>query len=353
TVWLVYVGFLLGAGFGLRRLGLALAPRRKGRAKKRGLWKKFLGSALVVLLFLLVAQVSPAKAALTVDILDLPSYTSTDTFYISYTALDIEGDAVVANFLVKKDGGTFRSLVNGSASGATNKVLVTGQDFYDGQGKYIFRVEVTGGADTSADETNTTFDHSGPSGVQEYRKERLTDSSYRLFWKNPGDSDFNRVFIYRSDKPEFTADGSTKVGEVGGAPDQQMSWDNFGLESGKTYFYALRAVDHAGNGSGIVADQEAQVTAGAVLAAAATTTTTAGAVAGGVEKVKVLPKEEPSEGEILGEEASPSPTAVETPVAEAPGGLLEQLSGNRLLALAVILIVVIGAWVFWPRRPRE
>ncbi len=350
TVWLVYVGFLLGAGFGLRRLGLALAPRRKGRAKKSGLWKKFLGSVVVLLLFIFVAQVSPAKAAVTVDILDLPSYTNTDTFYISYTALDIEGDSVTANFFVKKDGGTFRSLVNSSTTGATNKVLVTGADFYDGQGKYIFRVEVTGGADTSADETNTNFDHSGPSGVQEYRKERPSDSSYRLFWKNPGDSDFSRVFIYRSDKPEFTADGGTKVGEVGGAPDQQMSWDNFGLESGKTYFYALRAVDHAGNGSGIVADQEAQVTAGAVLASAATTT---GAVAGGVGEVKILPKEEPSEGEILGGEATPTPSAAPTPVGEEQGGLLERLSGNRLLALGVILIVVIGALVFWPRRPRE
>ena len=77
---------------------------------------------------------------------------------------------------------------------------------------------------------------------------------FKLHWKNAHDDDFSRVFIYRSDSADFTADNSTKVGEVGGAKSQEMDWTNTVPDKNKTYYFALRSVDHGGNVSGIVSD---------------------------------------------------------------------------------------------------
>ena len=112
-----------------------------------------------------------------------------------------------------------------------------------------FKVEINGGS--AADSTSISYDHSGPSPVQNYWKEMIAPGHYKLHWKNPGDTDFSRVFIYRSESTDFDANGSTKVAEVGGSYDSDMTWDNPGLDGSKTYYYALRAIDKAGNPAGI------------------------------------------------------------------------------------------------------
>jgi hypothetical protein len=218
-----------------------------------------------------------------VYIQNLPEYTNTDTFKISYSALTSGG--VNAIFSVRKDSdGTWRDF-GGTISGASGQVQVTGSQIYDNDGLYRFRVVINGG-EASA-ETNTRIDRSGPSGVSNYKKEMVAADFYRISWTTPHDPDFSRVFIYRSDKPEFDANGSTKVYELGGPPDTNESWDNVGLDPNKNYYYAIRALDKAGNASSLVSDN------------VVTTYITPSPSIGG--SVNQLPKEEPTPGEVLGQ----------------------------------------------------
>ncbi|MCK4823568.1 hypothetical protein KA005_47895, partial [bacterium] len=214
-----------------------------------------------------------------VTITDLPEYFNTDSFTIAYSA--VSDNAISAQFYSRKDSDPAWHAFGGVQSGASGQVDVGGSQINDGDG--LFKVEINGG--TAGAETDVRIDRSGPSPVSEYKKESSGPGHYKLLWKNPPDSDFYQVLIYRSDDPEFTANGSTKVGEVGGSPSVAMHWEESGLDT-KTYYYALRAVDKAGNGSGVVHDQVTEVTEEVI--------TTAGITEG---EVVVLPQE----GDVLGE----------------------------------------------------
>ncbi len=224
------------------------------------------------------------------DISTLPEYVRTNDIEISYSALT--SGSINVQFCYKKEGESFKPFgpVFTTPSG---KVQVTSSQMSDQMVKHYFRATLNG-ADCSgsvSDETNTILDYSGPSPVSNLKKESMGGGYYKLSWKNPHDPDFSRVFIYRSDKPSFTADGSTKVGEHGGAPNAEVSWDNYGLDTTKKYYYAVRAVDRAGNPSSIVGDRETVTVI--VLGSVAPTVAPE-------DVVKVLPQEDE---QVLGEES--------------------------------------------------
>jgi hypothetical protein len=250
-----------------------------------------------------------AKAAFAisdnVSIQKLPDYITTDNFKISYTALS--ENSVSADFYVRKDGDSaWRHMLNGYVSGTSGQVQVAGgSDIYNGDGRYYFKVQINGGS--ASNETTTTVDRSAPGPVSDYYKEKIAGGFYRLHWKTPDVDDFSRVFVYRSTETKFTADGSTKVAEVGGGINADVTWDNVGLDSNKTYYYAVRAVDKAGNVSGIVADPETVT----VLGASATTEGASQQVTNLPEEATpTIAEEKGAGGNILGQESEITPAPV-------------------------------------------
>ncbi len=290
--------------------------------------------SIVSVFSLLMPLVRPVGAVSpTVSIQDLPEYTNSNNFKLSCSALG----ASTAQFSFRKEGVAaftdFGPLINLNTTPC--QVSVTSSQVLD-QTKYYFKVTVDGGA--ASDETSTNYDFSGPSGVQNYWKERMGGSEYRLHWKNPGDSDFSRVFIYRGTEPGFPADGSHKIGELGGAPDAEMSWEDTGLIEGKEYFYALRAVDKADNSSSLVGD------AGTVQGT--TTVTQAQAPEG---KVVFVPEEE---GQVL-----PESTGEPVTTEEGPGELEQkttEVAASPWVRWAVgILIGILAVWLLANLRKRD
>ena len=298
------------------------------------MFKKILG--LIILLF--VFAIGSVRALDdTVRISELPEYTRHDNFKLSYSALS-EG-SVAAQFFFRKEGDSYAPF--GAAINSASGQIQVGGTQIDEQKKYYFKVEINGGTDS--DETSIIYDHSGPSPVQSYWKEVIGGSHNRLHWKTPGDSDFSRVFIYRSDSLDFTADPSTKRGELGGAPDQEMTWDDVGLDSSITYYYALRAIDKAGNSSSVVADPE--------VTATRIEETIAGGTAG--EEVILFPSGEGA-GQVLGEEEED----VEEIVVEEPGAAFNEavdtLTGTSKGRIAAVSAFVIGLILyFFTRRRRQ
>lgn len=295
--------------------------------------KKILG--LVILLFVFTTSLVFAFPD-TVRISELPEYTRHDNFKLSYSALS-EG-SVSAQFYFRKEGESyapFGAVIN-SASG---QIQVGGSEINE-QVKYYFKVVINGGP--ANDETAIIYDHSGPSPVQSYWKEKIGGGHYRLHWKTPGDSDFSRVFIYRSDSLDFTADPSTKRGELGGAPDQEMTWDDVGLDSSITYYYALRAIDKAGNSSSVVADPE--------VTATIIEETITGGTAG--EEVILLPSGEAT-GKVLGEEEEDVEEIVVGEPETAFDEAVDTLTGTTKGRIAAISAFVVGLILFFFTRRRR
>lgn len=297
----------------------------------QGIKKAFLGiiAALAMILFM----VSPSLAVSTVVyITQLPEYTTTNNFKLSYSALANDTSSITAQFYAMKEGGVYAPF-GGVLNGASGQVQVTSSQVSE-QGKYFFKVEVTSSDGSASKETSVVFDSSGPSSVSGYSKEKVAPGFYRLKWTNPSDSDFSRVLIYRNDNPSFSADGAHKVGELGGAPGAEMTWDDVGLDTSKDYYYILRALDKAGNSSGLVGDQ------GTVLGE----TTVVTALPLSTEVVSVPGEAGDGEGEVLeasdeAEEAAPSAVeeAAKTVDAVSQRPLVKWGVGGLIAALAIYI----------------
>lgn len=303
--------------------------------------KKILQSLGFTFVAILIFAGSVSAFDPAVYISDLAQYTRTDSFYLSYSALANDPGSITAQFYVKKEGGSYSPFGN-LLTGASGRIQVTSSQMNENNKTYYFKVVLNTG---ESDETETTFDNSAPGSVSGYGKDLASPGLYKLHWRNPSDSDFSRVFIYRSDSANFTADGSTKIAERGGAPDAEVTYeDNSGLDPNKTYYYALRAIDNAGNASGVVADAEATVTAGQVEGASTTNT----------GPVTILPKTQ-ANGQVLGEESSEATSSPSPEVLPSTLGEKAQVANNFLTSVAGKILVggflaLIGAYLIFRGR---
>lgn len=292
--------------------------------------------------YLLIFAV-PAKAAPLVYIQTLPGYISYVDFKLSCTS-----NGNTAQFYSRKDGGSwtaFGPLINLATDPC--QVQVSNAQF-GSEGLFHFEVVISGG-EASA-ETSTTLDTTPPGGISDFGKSRTGGgSTYHLTWKNPSDSDYQRVFIYRGTEPGFESDGN-KIAEAGGAPGDNMSYDDGSLDPGKEYYYYFRALDHANNASGLSGDSTTTTVY---------TTPTPGT--GTTGRVTVLPKEQGTGGSVLGTEASPTPEATIQP----KGSAVDQI--NQFAAqtpepfkwilthkkISIGILIILGLLVYYGLKARQ
>ncbi len=291
---------------------------------------KLLTTLLYGFIVTLLFVATPVSAAV-LSIQQLPSYITTNNFKLSCTT-----DSATAQFSVSKNGGGFTNFGPLIDTTTSQCVVQVDSSVVNDQTTYTF--SVNGGPTTT-----TFYDISGPSPVSNYYKERINDGLYKLHFHTPSDSDFDKVVIYRGDTQGFSADSGHEIARVSGGANSDMSYDDsFAPDANKTYYYAIRALDHAGNSSSLVGDAgTVQGTPGPAVA---------GATTGGTGRVTVLPKE----GDVLGteKEASPSPSA-QVEAAKAPGeegqtgGLLSSLLSSRNGKLALIGLIGLALGALW------
>lgn len=209
---------------------------------------------VTIFLFFCVFSSKSALASLNISLSDLPSFVNKTNIKLYYTYLNTSGNPATVNLYIQKDGKDYRQTVEKDKTNVSGYFELRALDFYDGEGKYNFSATAVFGADSATDTTATNLDTSAPSAPTEYSKERLNQTTYKLSWKNSFDDDFEKVYIYRSKETSFTADSSTKIGEAGGSKNEKMTFNDGSVQLDVTYYYALRAIDHAGNISGITTD---------------------------------------------------------------------------------------------------
>jgi len=301
---------------------------------------------------------SPVLAALKLSLSPIPEYQKSANFQLYYAYLDTDDNEATVNLYVQKEGGSWRQTQDQDKTEVSGYFQIEDADIYDGEGKYNFYAQAKTASLTENSQTvSVIIDRTNPDKVTNFKKDQVGETSYRLSWTNPDNDDFYRVFIYRSKDKSFTANSSTKVGEAGGVPDEESSFEDSGLEEDTTYYHALRAIDRAGNASDLVTDAPGEVIAGEVTItseeAEITTDSETGAILlseeGETTSTTEEGKTEAEEGEKEETVSGEGETAEKT--GEVMGEKDTRLFENKLLIIIPLAIVVISAaFIFFKRR---
>ncbi len=294
--------------------------------------KKIILTALSLLVLILIStKVASAVFGLSLD--KLPDYEKSTDFRLYYAYLESGSQTAVVNLYVQKEGKDWRQTEEKDKTAVSGYFQTHGSDLYDGQGRYYFQAKAwVGGVEVGASETvSTIYDATAPGNVTDFHKERVNNTDFKIYWKCPSDSDVERTYIYRSKETSFTADSGTRVQEINCNPEESKTAVVVG-DKDVDYFFALRAVDHAGNAGGVVTDAPGVVIAGQV--AGASTELGTGGPASYDDQVVKLPKEEvtSSEGEISG--------GISSEAGEVKGEETAKKSKAPFLAWGVGLFVV-------------
>lgn len=288
------------------------------------------------------------------------SPTNQTDLHINYVALDILGRPVTVRCFKKgPSDGAFAQFSSdiALASGGNSGNCDTSSSILSSNGTYSFFITAIAGGD-SVDSATVTVDYntSGPGTPTNYGKEKIDSCTYKIHLRSADDTGKTvKVEIYRSDSTSFNLDNGTRVGTVTIGSSTDADFNNTVPDCNKTYFYAIRAFDSAGNGSGVVGDS---VTVTTTIPGPATTAAPAIPVTTAI----------PASGQVLGtgagptgatgtageEEVAPTPAPTEEVLgAETPQpGLMEKLLTGQNLAIGVGVATVIGllAWLLKKRN---
>jgi hypothetical protein len=288
--------------------------------------KLFIGLFVYLIIGLFMTRSASASV---LSIQSLPSYINNNYFKLSCTS---DGGSV--QFSVSKNGGASTNFGPVIDTSVNPCIVQVDSSVENDQTTYIFSA---GGFTTT-----TFYDISGPSPISGFYKERLSDGEYKLHWTNPSDTDFDKVVIYSATAQGFSADSSHEIARVSGGPSSNMTYDDFfAPDPSKTYFYLIRALDHAGNSSSLAGDGgsttyiQVQVLGSSATPAAKKTTTTV-----------VLPKEKVT-GTILGTEVVPGATAtpeITTQPVNTNPGIFKWVLTHKKISGGVALILLVIAY---------
>jgi len=253
----------------------------------------------------------------------------------------------------RKGGGGWNALgnsINVIPGGNNTANCQTGSNEVHDDGTYDFYASVTDGTngmDTQIVSVN--FTRSGPGTPTNYSKDKPTSCTYKISFHTADDSGKTvKVEVYRSTNTSFSADGSTKIGTVSIGSNLDGNYTDNVPDCNTTYYYAIRAFDSAGNGSGLVGDSETHTIittttappAGGGAIPAGTGGNVLGAAQGELEGATG------ATGAVLGE-ASPSaiptasPTATPTPTPKPTlfTGRNVGIGGGLLIVLILLIFL--------------
>jgi len=298
--------------------------------------KLAIGLFVYLVIGVLIARPAYATVVPIVQIQSLPGYINYTDFKLSCTS-----NGNTAQFYSKKDGGSYTAFGPSIDLTITPCLVQVNGSQFGSEGKFWFEVIVDG----VPSETSTTLDTTAPGNVSNFGKDRIGGGTvYHIYWKNPLDSDYQRVFIYRGTEAGFEADSNHKIAEAGGSPGDTLTWDD-GVDPTKEYYYYVRALDKAGNSSGLVGDTSTTTVVSTPKPGISGT--------GGTGKVTQLPKEGGT-GTILGIEASPSisPEAITGSVSTNPG-LLKWILTHKKISLGVVIVLGLLGYAFYRRSKKS
>lgn len=314
--------------------------------------KQIISLSLGVLLSLAITGQVYAAKQVSVRLEQPKSPVNQNDFTINFVTLDLQDRSVTVTCFQKgpSDGGftQFGSAQTFPSGGNSGNCTVNSSVLNDGEGSYTFRVEATAGdgvGDNFDDESTTvTYDTSGPGDVRDYSKNKTNACEYTIHFKSAPDSGATvKVELYRSDAVPFNADNGSRIQTIAMGSDEAKNVTDTPPDCNKTYYYAVRAFDAAGNGSALVGDNVNTVT---VVNTTGTPAQGAIPVSGTNSGGSVLGQSStdsagPTGGETLGETTSPSAEVVDLPKNDNRGAMARNLGlGGAILLVGALLYVL-------------
>lgn len=284
-------------------------------------------------------------ASLSIKIEQPKSPTNDNSFKINFVTLDTENRAVTVKCFKKgpsdADFVQFGSDIALPAGGNSGDCIVD-SSIMNSQDTYQFYTTAQANLDNATSPTVTvSYKNEAPGTPSNYSKEKITTCDYKISFKTAADNGkTKKVEIYMSSLTNFSADSGTKVAGINVGSDQEVTTNIGAPDCNKTFYFAVRAFDDAGNGSGIIGDSNVTI-----ITKEGTTTTTTQTTATGA--IPVQSSQVGAGGEILGVSDA---EATEGAKAEATGGAEPSVtpegevqgaeSGGEVFSLRNILIVL-------------
>lgn len=285
---------------------------------------KLLVISLLLLAFLLLPTTAHQlqtvqAAALSIKLEQPKNPTNDNDFKINFVTLDTQNREVLVKCFKKgpneADFSQFGSDINLAAGGGSDNCHITSSDM-NTAGSYSFYTQSSTGSETATSSTVTVDYQTGsPSTPYNYSKENLSSCEYKIKFKTAADDGkTQKVEVYMSTLLSFPVDSGTKTGEVGIGSDQEGSFTKVVSDCDKTYYFAIRSFDNAGNGSGVVGDSIVTITTTAITKTVDISSSEPATLAIPVESSGV------EEGSILGEEAEATNSGVVSGEESTSGG---------------------------------
>lgn len=297
-------------------------------------------------------------AATSVRLQQPGSPTNQNTFNITFVALDTENSAVSVQCFKKgpSDGSfvAFGSAISLSAGGNTD-VCQVNSGIVNTNGTYQFQVTAAGSGSVTSNTVSVDYNNSTPGTPVSFSKNNLDGCNYKISFRTAPDSGKTvKVVLYRSPNSNFDVNSGSQVDSVNIGSDTDGSFNNNVPDCTKTYYFAIRAFDAYGNGSGVVGDSSTVTT---TTTTTVTTTAPAGQGAipvGGAGGGQVLGESTgAAEKGVLGEatksaekKVTPSPTFKPNPAVASANWVVT----HKKISLLIAVLVLAGIGFYLYRR---
>jgi len=239
-------------------LGLFMVLPKHRKSEKK--FSKMIHTSIFVTIFLIISSMSASAGYIDVKIEKPKSPTNATQFNIAFVAMTSDNSPITVKCFKDGDSDPFQE-INAKVGNCLAKVDESG--IY----KYYVVASTVSGMEKRSDSVEVTVNLDKPQSIVNYSKTGNT-----LNFTTANDGLTTKVQIFRSEDVSFTANAGTLVHTMNVVPNAEYTWTDSSAESGKVYYYALRAVDDLGNVSPIVSDEKVVT----VLAKEGTTQTTQG-----------------------------------------------------------------------------
>jgi uncharacterized repeat protein (TIGR01451 family) len=232
------------------------------------------------------------------------------SFRIPFVVMDSAGRQVQVTCYKKGPADSvFQSFASGGTlkAGGNSGSCTVSRSVMNRNGIYQFYIAAVpeGGEAVSSNTIQIEFNTDIPGTPSSYGKDKPSTCEYRIRFRTANDNGrTTRVEIYRSTSTSFTANSDTRVGNLTIGSNTNGTFTNSTPDCNRVYYYAVRAFDEFGNGSGIIADSIVTVrttttsTTGTSNAGSAGQTTGGGAIQTAVGNV--APPAESVVGDVQG-----------------------------------------------------
>ncbi len=299
----------------------------------------------------------PAQAAnMAVDIEKPQAVVNDANFQIGFVVLDILGRSITVECYEGASVSPFATYVLSVLGGSSGNCQVNATAM-PVPGDYTFSVKAI--ATSGASETSTSVSvpvrlvASAPGTPYNYNRNDATCQNILSFTTADDGDKTVKVELYRSANTSFTADASTKVDEVVIGSNVAGSFTEAAPSCSNDYFYALRAVDANGFGSGFVADKDVNVDTRTVTRTKTTIVETArtssgaavvpGATGGSAGQVQGAETETANNGTAEVEASQPAGSVLGEATLETEADVINAVKNHPwITTLLIILVLVLG-----------